>query len=209
MNITVIGAGNVGSAVARGASGAGHAVVIAARNQAEVEAVAAHVGAQPSTDLPAAVAEADVVVLAIPYDAVADVAASIAEQVRGKVVVDATNPIAADFSGLAVSDRSGAEEVQDLFGGAPVVKAFNTVFAANQAQGVVEGIQLDGFYAGDDQQAKQTAAELLASFGFRPVDAGSLKAAQALEHMAFLNISLNAANGWSWQSGWKLVGPLG
>jgi predicted dinucleotide-binding enzyme len=148
-------------------------------------------------------------VLAVPYDAVADVAAGIAGQVRGKVVVDATNPIAADFSGLAVSSRSGAEEVQDLFDGAPVVKAFNTVFAANQAQGVVDGTQLDGFYAGDDQQAKQTVAELLASYGFRPVDAGSLKAAQALEHMAFLNISLNAANGWSWQSGWKLVGPLG
>ncbi len=209
MNITIIGAGNVGSAVATGALTAGHAVIVTSADAEEVQATAANTGAQASTDLPAAVAQADIVVLAVPYGVLPDVAAQISASARGKVVIDATNPINADFSGLAVTDRSGAEERQALLPGASVVKAFNTIFAANQATGNVDGVQLDGFYAADDAQAKATVAELLTGFGFRPVDAGPLAAARALEHMAFLNISLNAVNGWSWQSGWKLVGPLG
>ena len=88
-----------------------------------------------------------------------------------------------------------------------MVKAFNTVFAANQASPSVDGTSLDGFYAGDDEQAKQKVAEFLAAAGYRPVDAGPLSAALPLEHMAFLNISMNARNNWPWQSGWKLVGP--
>jgi len=127
----------------------------------------------------------------------------------GKVIVDATNPLKADSSGLAVTDRSGAELLQDRLPGASVVKAFNTVFASNQAEPVVDGVALDGFVAGDDAAAKARVADLLTAIGYRPVDAGGLAAARALEHMAFLNISLNANNNWSWRSGWKLVGPTG
>ena len=209
MKIAIIGAGNVGGAVATGALAAGHAVTVTSADSEKARATAARTGAQAGTDLPAAVAQADVVVLAVPYSAVREVAAAIAGSARGKIVIDATNPLKDDYSGLAVSDRSGAEEVQVLLPGARVVKAFNTTFASNQATGTVDGVQLDGFYAGDDVQAKTTVAELLSGMGYRPVDAGSLAASAALEHMAFLNISLNAANGWSWQSGWKLVGPLG
>jgi predicted dinucleotide-binding enzyme len=111
------------------------------------------------------------------------------------------------MSGLAVEGRSGAEELQALLPRAHVVKALNTVFASKQADPVADGVTLDGFYAGDDEQPKATVARFLEQIGFRPIDAGPLRAARALEHMAFLNISLNARNGWPWQSGWKLVGP--
>jgi len=66
---------------------------------------------------------------------------------------------------------------------------------------------LDRQYAGNDDNAKRTVGDWLSAIGYRPADAGDLSAARDLEHMAFINISLNAGNHWSWQTGWKLVGP--
>jgi predicted dinucleotide-binding enzyme len=88
-------------------------------------------------------------------------------------------------------------------------KAFNTVFGGFLTHPVVDGIPLDGFYAGDDPAAKAAVADLVAAMGLRPIDVGALRAARSLEHMAFLNISLNARNGLSWSSGWKLLGDVG
>jgi NADPH-dependent F420 reductase len=207
MKIAIIGAGNVGSAVARGATQAGHTVTVTATDPAHAQAVAEQVGGTAAADAAEAARAADAVVLAIPYGAVADVTVQLGDAVSGKVVIDATNPLKADYSGMAVTDRSGAEEVQAQLPGAHVVKALNTVFASKQADPTADGVVLDGFYAGDDQGAKDTVKDLLAGIGFRPVDAGPLAQARALEYMAYLNISLNAANGWPWQSGWKLVGP--
>ena len=108
----------------------------------------------------------------------------------------------ADFSVLYAGERSGAEEVQQLLPETAVVKAFNTVLASNQAQPITEeGIALDGLYAGNDENAKRTVADWLSAIGYRPIDAGDLTAARDLEHLAFLNISLNARNHWSWQTG--------
>jgi NADPH-dependent F420 reductase len=209
MKVAVIGAGNVGGAVARGVTAAGHEVVISAGHPDHARVLADKVGGTAAESNSAAARDADVVVLAVPYDAVDSVAADIRDVADGKVIVDATNPLKADYSGLAVTDRSGAELLQDRLPDASVVKAFNTVFAANQADPVVEGVPLDGFVAGDDAAAKARVTDLLTAIGYRPVDAGGLAAARALEHMAFLNISLNASNNWAWRSGWKLVGPTG
>ena len=207
MKIAVVGAGDVGGAVAQAVVKAGHTVVVTATDPGHAQAVADQVGGA-SADVVDAVRSADVVVLAVPYAAVADIAGQLGDVAGGKVVIDATNPLSADMSAMVVTERSGAEEVQAQLPGARVVKAFNTVFAANQADGAVDGTVLDGFYAGDDDAAKGTVRQLLADIGFRPIDAGPLARSLALEHMAFLNISLNAAHDWSWQSGWKLVGPV-
>jgi hypothetical protein len=86
-------------------------------------------------------------------------------------------------------------------------KAFNTILASRQADPMLDGIQLDGFVAGDDAAAKRQVLALVESLGFRPLDAGPLAMARALEGMGLLNIALNMANGWSWQTGWKLLGP--
>lgn len=102
--------------------------------------------------------------------------------------------------------ESNAERLAAWLPEAAVIKAFNTLFAANQADPIAEGVRLDGFVAGDDAAAKRTVLELVASIGLVPIDAGPLSRAQQLEQLAFLNIALNATNGWSWQSGWKLVG---
>lgn len=209
MKLAIIGAGNVGQAIARAGVRVGHDVVITATDPGKTKKIADELGASAGNSNAEAVRDADLVVIAVPFEAVARVGAEVADATAGKVVIDATNPLKADGSGLAVTDRSGAETLQDLIPRASVVKAFNTVFASNQSEPLVDGTQLDGFYAGNDDNAKATVAEFLSAVGYRPVDTGDLAAARALERMAFLNISMNARNGWPWQSGWKLVGPTG
>jgi hypothetical protein len=90
--------------------------------------------------------------------------------------------------------------------GARVVKAFNTVLAGRLSDPVVDGIPLDGYFAGDDAAAKAVVARLIADTGLRPVDVGDLLTARALELMAYLHISLNIQRGWPWRTGWKLLG---
>lgn len=210
MKVAVIGLGNVGSAIARAATSTGHDVVVADPGTEKLTEVAGRLGVPTAASNREAVRDADVAVLALPFEAAKEVAGEIASEARGKVVVDVTNPLTADYSGLVTEGGpSAAEAVQERLPEARVVKAFNTVFAANQDKGEVDGEQLDGFVAGDDADAKQQVMSWLQQIGFRPVDVGPLSMARHLEGMAFLNISLNATNGWSWRSGWKLVGPMG
>ncbi|HET7726063.1 MAG TPA: prephenate dehydrogenase/arogenate dehydrogenase family protein [Candidatus Limnocylindrales bacterium] len=202
MKVAIIGAGNVGTALAGTATRAGHEVVIAAAHPDHAAAAAAKVGATPAASAREAATGADVVVLAVPVQAVAEVAREVAAA-RPSVIVDVTNRPTPDPEGHATSI---AEEVQAAVPGARVVKAFNTAFASVQADPAAYGVPVDGFVAGDDAQAKQTALAFVESLGFRPVDAGSLAAARTLEGMAWLNISRNLQGG-SWQDAWVLLGP--
>lgn len=207
MKVAIIGSGNVGSAVARAAKSTGHEVVVADVATESLQVLGETLGVETTPSSRDAVKGADAVVLAVPFGAVESVAAGIATEVADKIVIDVTNPLKDDYSGLVTDGASGAELVQQRLPRASVVKAFNTVFAANQDVAEVDGIQLDGFVAGDDADAKKQVSSLLEEIGYRPIDVGPLAAARYLEAMAFLNIALNAGNGWSWQTGWKLVGP--
>jgi len=202
MKVAIIGAGNVGKALATSATRAGHEVVIAAAHPESARAAARTVGAAAVATAREAAAGADVVVLAVPAQAVTIVAREIAPT-RPAVIVDVSNRPTPDPAGTGTSI---AEEVQAAVPDAPVVKAFNTVFAARQADPGVSGVRADGFVAGDDAPAKQTVLQLVESLGFRPVDAGSLAAARTLEGMAWLNISRNLQGG-TWQDAWVLLGP--
>jgi predicted dinucleotide-binding enzyme len=84
------------------------------------------------------------------------------------------------------------------------VKAFNTIFASKQADPTADGVTIDGYVAGDDADAKRQVLELVESIGLNPLDVGPLTSARYLEGMAYLNIGLNAANGWPWTSAWHL-----
>ncbi len=137
----------------------------------------------------------------MPYAARASVAAEIADVTHGSVIIDATNPINAEYSGLATDGTSAAEEFQRLLPKANVVKAFNTIFATNQADPKPE---IDGYVAGDDAKAKQTVIDLVTSLGFTPLDVGPLSSARHLEGMAWVNIGFNMATGGSWNSAWRL-----
>ncbi len=207
MKIAVIGAGSAGSHIARALVRAGHQVTVTAVDADSARAVAEEIGATVGASNAKAARDAEMVVLAVPYRAMDAVAQDIRDEVSGKIVIDVTNPIKPDYSGLAVSEGSGAQQIARKLPGARVVKAFNTVFAGNQDQPVVDGVPLDGYLAGDDEEAKRTVSDLLAAIGYRPVDVGGLERARALEEMALLNITFNARNDLPYRSGWKLVGP--
>ena len=198
--IAIIGAGNVGRALATSARRAGYDVIVSSSDPEDAQAVATATGATVAANNREAAAAAGIIVLAVPYPALATIAAELAETLTGKVVVDVTNrPIQ---SGPAI-----AEDLQAQLPEAHIVKAFNTAFASRQADPVVDGVPADAFVAGDDAEAKAAVLTLAEAIGFRPIDAGGLDVAGTLEGMAWLNISLNAQNGWVWQDAWKLVGP--
>jgi len=203
MQIAIIGAGNVGRALATSLTRAGHDVTLTAQHPEHAEAVAEATGARATESPAEAVTSADVVVLAVPATALDDVAAENGPRVDNKIVVDVANRPTPSGDGPATSI---AEELQAKLPKAKVVKAFNTAFASRQAQPRVGAIAPDGYVAGDDGAAKQKVLDVVESIGFRPVDAGSLAAARTLEGMAWLNIQRNMAGG-SWQDAWVLVGP--
>lgn len=207
MDIAIIGTGNVGSGLASAFIGAGHRVYLTARTANKVESVAQATGAIVATSPAAAAALADVVILAVPFGATEALASAIRPVVNGKTIVDVTNPAKADWSGpLFSGSDSGAEHIAAWLPEAHVVKAFNTVLASNLADPTPEGIALDGYVAADDADAKAQVLGLAAAIGLHPVDVGPLSAARLLEPLAWLNISLNMQPGWTWKTGWKLVG---
>jgi len=207
MDIAIIGAGNVGKALATSFARAGHTVTIASRDPQDADSIAAATGATVAASNDAAAETADIIVLALPFDSFADVAAEIADAAAGKVVVDVSNRMSFGSNGPDIdTTSSNAEALAALLPGSQVVKAFNTLFASNQDDPIADGIQLDGFVAADDATARQTVLDLVASIGLDPVDVGPLARARQLEGLAFLNITLNIAHAGSWQSGWKLVG---
>lgn len=182
MNVSIIGTGNIGSGLAS-VLAANNAVTVTSREGAA--ALAAKLGVAHA-DLKSAVASAEVVILALPYDAVAGLDADFA----GKIVVDVTNPVTPDFSGLQLGhESSAAEEIAKALPGARVVKAFNTVFAGIYAEGLtIKGTKVQTFVASDDADAKAAVIALANGAGFDARDAGSLKNARYIEPLAYLNI---------------------
>ena len=199
----MIGAGTVGRALTSSMVRAGHSVWVSDVDAETAKATADATGATAASSNGTAVDAAQVVVLAVYFDAIGPVLQELGGAVDGKTLVDVTNRM----DPQQLDGTSNAEAIAALAPAAHVVKAFNTALAARQADPVVDGVQLDGFVAGEDGAAKQAVLDLVASTGFRPIDAGGLIMARALEAMAMLNIRLNLSNGWPWQDGWKLVGP--
>ncbi|MFN2564466.1 MAG: NADPH-dependent F420 reductase [Gemmatimonadaceae bacterium] len=193
MKVGIIGAGNMGSAFARRLSAAGHDVVIASRDIADAKKVASSVGsnvrAVPQEQLAGG---ADVLIAATPFPNQAD-ALRASGRLEGKPVIEISNPMKPDMSGLAVGLTTfAAEEVAKAVGGAKVVKAFNTVFAQvlgdQPASAGAPKVQV--LYAGDDDAAKRTVRSLIESMGFEPLDAGPLSNARYLEPVGMLSIYL-------------------
>jgi len=191
MKIAIIGKGNVGTAIATGLSRKGHEIKHGHRDPKEPVSEAARWG--------------EVIILAVPYENVADAAKTIGSSADGKVLLDVTNAIGENMNLAIGFSTSAAEKLQKKLPKARVVKAFNTVFAANQSTGRIGNEQLTLFVAGDHAKAKQTVMQLGRDIGFDPVDAGPLKAARYLEPMAMLLINLGYGLGMGSGIGYKLV----
>ncbi len=207
MKVAIIGAGNVGKALGATFSRAGHDVTYAATSESNARTAAEGVGGSTASSPAAAASAADLVILAVPGSVAEAVAAAIATEVRGKIVVDSTNPLKSDMSGLATEGGpSEAERIAAKLPGARVVKAFNTLFASVQADPGAHGVVVDALYATDDQTARSEVGRLIESFGFRPVYVGPLARARELEAIAFLNISLQLQAQGDWRTAVTLVG---
>jgi predicted dinucleotide-binding enzyme len=178
MNVTIIGAGNMGRGIGTRLVAGGHSVTFVDANPETAEKTAADVrtAAKDLTKVStASLGDAnlgDVVVLAVWYGTNIELAKQLGSKLAGKVVVDIANPLNSSFDGLATApDSSSAEDVaKAIASGAKVVKAFNTTYAGTLLAGEVAGQPLDVFIAGDDADAKSKVAELVRDGGMRPVD---------------------------------------
>ncbi|HEU0256834.1 MAG TPA: NADPH-dependent F420 reductase [Microbacteriaceae bacterium] len=203
-DVTVIGTGNVGSAVAAITAKGGASVQVLGRDQEKASALAAQVGGTAGSVGDPITGE--VVVLAVPYAALAELAQAYGAQLDGKVVVDVTNPVdPTTFDGLTVpADSSAAAELQALVPGAKVLKAFNTNFAGALASGQVGEVPATVLVAGDDADAKQQLVDLVTAGGVAAASVGSLKRARELEAFGFLQITLAAQEVIGWGGGFAL-----
>jgi len=190
--ISIIGAGGMAKAIAGRAIKAGHTIEVIVRDPSKAQAFADKLGASATTGPYGAAPKGDIVILAVPYGSAASVAADFGAALGGKVIIDITNPVTPDLSGLVTpSGSSGAQETaRGLPADVHVVKALNTLFAPVLAQNG----RLDAFIAADDAEAKVRVATFLESLGLRPLDIGGLHMAQTLESLGLLMIGL-AKNG--------------
>ncbi len=213
MNVTIIGAGNMGRGIGTRMVAGGHSVTFVDANPETAEKTAADGqaaaprGVQVST---ASLGEAelgDVVVLAVWYGTNIEIARQLGTKLAGKVVVDIANPLNSTYDGLATApDSSSAEDLaKAIASGARVVKAFNTTYAGTLVAGQVAGQPLDVFIAGDDEEAKRKVAELVKDGGMRPIDTGPLSRARQIEAMQFLHIVTQGTLGTNWGSTIKIL----
>lgn len=207
MEVAIVGTGNVGSALARTLSSAGHDVIVTATTSSEAEALAKEVGGQSLGSNVEAIRAAGGVILAVPYEAIASIVDEAGDDLDDKIIVDVTNRFGGEEPGAVIDASSNAEQIAAMAPSARVVKAFNTVLASRQADPQVNDMRVDNFVAGSDSDAKATVIELIRSIGMRPIDAGPLSSARILEAMGALNIYLNTQGG-SWQNAWKLIEPV-
>ncbi len=190
MRIAIIGAGNVGRALGRGWSMAGHSVCFGVRQpQAHKhDELREKLGAGIES-LEAAAQGGEVVVLATPWDAT-EQAIKAAGSMAGKIVIDCTNPLKPGLAGLTHGhEDSGGEQVARWAPDARVVKAFNTVGSNIMEAPELEGRKAVMFICGDDDEARTRVVELSDALGFDTVDAGPLASARMLEPLALVWIS--------------------
>jgi NADPH-dependent F420 reductase len=213
MNITIIGAGNMGRGIGTRAAAGGHSVTFVDANPETAEKAAAEVKvvAKNGAKVTAGALDAplgDVVVLAVWYGTNIEIAKQLGNKLAGKVVVDIANPLNSTYDGLATApDSSSAEDLaKALVAGAKVVKAFNTTYAGTLVAGEVAGQKLDVFIAGDDADAKAKIAQIVNDGGMRAIDAGPLQRARQIESMQLLHIVLQGSLGTNWGSALKIIG---
>ena len=190
--ISIIGSGNMAAAIGTRAAKHGHIVELMSRDTAKAQALAEQIGNGAMVGTYGETPAGDIVVLAVLYAGAVDVVAHYGEALAGKVLVDITNPFNADGSGLVTTaGNSVSEQIAAAApGDAHVVKAVNTIFGGVLA----DDKPLDAFFAGDNVEAKARVAAFLESLHMRPLDAGGLEMAHALEWAGLLLVGV-ARNG--------------
>lgn len=204
--LSIIGSGNMARGIGTRMVAAGLSPRIYSDQAEQAAALAQELGAQAAS-LEEAL-EAEIVVLATPYEASLALAERLAEQLAGKIVIDISNPLNASFDGLVTAPgTSAAETIAQAAPKATVVKAFNTTFAGTLVAGEVAGQPLDVFLAGDDEAAKERVAAIVRAGGLTVTDSGALSRAQQLEALGLLGITLQFRLDTGFGTAWRLVLP--
>ncbi|MCU1406096.1 MAG: oxidoreductase coenzyme F420-dependent [Glaciihabitans sp.] len=190
--ISIIGSGNMANAIGTRASNHGHTVEIMSRDTGKAQALADHIGNGTTVGTFGAKPAGDIVIVAILFANAVDVVTQYGDALAGKILVDITNPLGANGSGLETTE--GNSLAQQIAAAAPesahVVKAFNTIL-----HGVLSANKpVDAFFAGDSAEAKERVAAFLESMDMRPLDAGGLSMTYVLEWASVLLVGV-ASNG--------------
>jgi predicted dinucleotide-binding enzyme len=212
MNVTIIGAGNMGRGIGIRLVSGGHSVTymdayleMAERTASDVKTYAQK-GANVYTAPMNSTNVNNIVVLALWYDTNLEVARQLGEILAGKVVVDIANPFSTYDPRATQPDSSSAEELAKIVDPSThVVKAFSTTFAGTLLTGKVAGQPLDVFIAGDDREAKAKVAKLVSDGGLRPIDVGPLSRSRQIEGMQLLHIIIQGTLGTNWGSTIKIL----
>jgi 8-hydroxy-5-deazaflavin:NADPH oxidoreductase len=187
-DISIIGSGNMASAIGALALRGGNAVEIVGRDALKAAALARALGDGATTGTWGAAPGGDIVILAVLFESAVAVVSHYGAALDGKIIVDITNPFNPSATGLAIPDDTSVAQLvaKAAPASARVVKAFNTIFRDVLAAGG----PLDVFMAGDDAQAKASVSAFIKSLGLRPRDAGDLTMAHWLEGAGLLSVGL-------------------
>jgi 8-hydroxy-5-deazaflavin:NADPH oxidoreductase len=212
--IAVIGAtGSMGAAISKSLAKGNYRLLLRANDPEKLQAIINDINTTTaSADVETitcpvdACWEADIIIAAVHYDAEKEVADKIRDVANQKIVISISNPLNETYNGLATApDTSAAEELQKLLPHSKVVKAFNTIFAADFAAPVIDDKQADAFIAGNDEEALETVSELVRTAGFNPIIAGNLSVSRTLEAMQLLLIQLGMKYNYNGHAGWKIL----
>jgi 8-hydroxy-5-deazaflavin:NADPH oxidoreductase len=208
MNIAILGTGGVGSALGARWAKAGHQVTFGSRfpESEKVLELLERCGSGIKACLPPeAIAGAEVILLAVPWPVAQETLVGLGD-LAGRVLIDCSNPLTADFSGIEVGHTtSAAERIATWSPNARVVKAFNSASTKVMRDPQFGDYQATMFYCGDDAAAKRTVHQLVGDLGFEPVDAGPLSSARYLEPLAMLYIHLAFQQGWGSNCAFKIL----
>jgi len=208
VKIAILGTGSVGSALGTRWSKAGHSVTFGSRRPDSEKVLELLERCAPGTNAVSAkeaIAGVDVVLLAVPWPAARQTLADLGD-LGGRVLIDCSNPLTADFSGIELGhSTSAAEEIARWAPTARVVKAFNSASVRVMNDPTFGDYRATMFYCGDDPAAKDMVKQLIAALDFDPVDAGPLASARYLEPLAMLYIHLAFKQGWGSNCAFKML----
>ncbi|WP_441001479.1 NADPH-dependent F420 reductase [Fodinibius sp. SL11] len=212
--IAIIGAGgSMGSAIAKHVAGGNYRLLLFDQDYSKLPKLTEEIDQEyPNTDVKAMDCahgcgwEADIIIMAVPHDQEQEIAEKIKDVATQKTVVSIANPVDENSDELTTKpDTSAAEKLQQWLPHSNVVKAFNTTFAADFDQPVIDGQKFDSFIAGNDEQALETVTEMVETVGFNPIKIDNLVFSRTLERMQFLLMKIIRRNDYQWLAGWKIL----
>lgn len=187
LKTAIIGLGNIGKVVASNLVKGNRAVIVADRTIAKAEAFAGELGSLATPmSIATAIKEADIIVLAVWFNAIKELLATYAKELEGKIIIDPSNPIALDDNGgfkkIIGENESAGEILAGLVpAGAKLVKALGTLGAATLQNAAFQTPAHVLFYATNDTSINPAVEQLIRDSGFEPLRAGDLSQSIRIE----------------------------